>query len=117
MLTKLLKLRPEVQGATMNVLISLGTFMGLIYYNMVGLIYYDWAIALLMLSVCSALMSKMWLKTMCKVKLGNKVFILCLLVFNGCAILFSPMLTGLNLLNAYQSGSDNVYTFNNICNF
>jgi len=99
MLLNLLHLRPEVQGATTNVLVFCGTISGVLYLLILGTLYYDWAIALGVLSLFSAVISKFLFQNLAK-ELGPQVFVLSLLIIIGLATVTSPFLSTLRLINA-----------------
>jgi len=96
LLLNLLHLRPEVQGATTNVLVFSGTISGVLYLFIMGTLYYDWAIVLFSLSLVSAIISKFLFNNLAK-ELGPQVFVLSLIIIIGLATMTTPILTAIRL--------------------
>lgn len=58
MLLNLLKLRPEVQSATTNILVFCSSLSGLLFMITMGKVHWDWAIVLGLISLSCAIVSK-----------------------------------------------------------
>lgn len=114
LLLNLLHLRPEVQGATTNVLVFCGTISGVLYLFIMGTLQYDWAIVLFSLSLISAIISKFLFNNLAK-ELGPQVFVLALIIIIGLATMTTPVLTGIRLQTDQKNIGSKTLQFSDLC--
>lgn len=115
MMLTLLKLRPEVQGSSTNVLVFSKSLGGAVQLIFMGTVYLDWALVLAILSLGSSLASKVIFSRLAKGSSGSTVFVLALLTIVGLAAVLTPALSIWKIIDAYNREGDKVLGFTSLC--